>query len=321
MIMEKGTVQDPALDPPCPRTDDGKLRRVGVEIEFDGLKVGEAAPLVKRRFGGHIESESDYRATVIGTDLGDFVVELDMQHAHAEGDGEVERALADAAGMVGELFVPVEIVAPPIPYTDLDQLDALVSDIRAYGAAGTSSGLFAAYGCHLNPEVAATDARYITAHLKAYLILSAWLRREIGIDLARQVTPFIDSFPTGYARRVVDPSYWPDLAQLIDDYLEANPTRNRELDMLPLFVQLDEGRVRRVVEDPRVKARPTFHYRLPNSLVDEPHWRITLEWQRWLRVERLATDSDRLEAASQAFCTFHDRPIAFGWASEAETWA
>lgn len=321
MTMEQKGAQAPGLDPPLQRTEDGRVRRVGVEVEFDGLAVSDAAPLVARRFGGKIEGDSDYRALVTGTDLGDFVIELDMQYAHAEGGGELKRTIADAAGAVGELFIPVEIIAPPIPYTDLGKLDTLVTDIRKWGAGGTGSGVFAAYGCHLNPEVARRDAVYITTHLKAYLVLSAWLRHEIGLDLSRRITPFIDSFPTAYARQVVDPAYWPELEKLIDDYLEANPTRNRELDMLPLFTELVEDRVRAVVDDNRIKPRPTFHYRLPNSRVDEPHWSVTQEWQRWLSVERLAADEERLEAASRAFCEFHDRPVSFGWTKEAGKWA
>ncbi|RMF11191.1 MAG: hypothetical protein D6763_03860 [Alphaproteobacteria bacterium] len=321
MIMENAPVQAPDLDPPERLNPEGEVRRVGVEIEFAGLRVCDVPPLVSRRFGGTIQPESDYRVTVASTRFGDFVVELDLQYAHAKGDGGFERAVADAAGALGELFAPVEIVAPPIPYSELGALDALVSDIRGYGAQGTASGMFAAYGCHLNPEVASLEARHIAAHLKAYLILSAWLREDIGLDLTRQLTPFIDPFPTTYARRVVDPSYWPDIAQLIDDYLEANATRNRELDMLPLFAALDEDRVRRRLDEPRIKPRPTFHYRLPNSRVDEPHWRITREWQRWLRVERLANDPARLDDAARAFCSFHDRPIRWGWAREAAEWA
>ncbi|OBX33760.1 putative amidoligase enzyme [Halomonas elongata] len=38
---------------------------------------------------------------------------------------------------------------------------------------------------------------------------------------------------------MLDPDYQPDLRTLIDDYLEYNPTRNRELDLLPLFAYLD----------------------------------------------------------------------------------
>ena len=38
---------------------------------------------------------------------------------------------------------------------------------------------------------------------------------------------------------MLDAGYGPDLGALIDDYLAANPTRNRALDLLPLFAELD----------------------------------------------------------------------------------
>jgi len=307
--------------PPLPENENGQTRRVGVEIEFAGLKVAEAARLVQQQFDGRIKQSGNYRTTIGSPEFGPFTVELDTQYAHTKGDGDVERALADAAGAVGELFVPVEIVSPPLPYTRLQAMDKLVEDIRRHGAEGTGAGLFSAFGCHLNPEVARTDTAFITDHLKAYLILSAWLRHTINLDVTRQITPFVDPFPASYARRVVDPDYAPGLGQLIDDYLRDNPTRNRELDMLPLFAFLDEDRVRALLDDPRIKPRPTFHYRLPNSRVDEPHWTVTREWRRWLSVERLATDPDRLREACRAFCDFHDQTIPLGWAREAEKWA
>ena len=307
--------------PPFPDNENGQPRRVGVEIEFTGLKVAETARLVQQRLGGQVTESGSYRTAIESPEFGTFTVELDTQYAHAKGDGELERILADAAGAVGELFVPVEIVSPPLPYTRLQTMDKLVEDIRRHGAEGTGVGLFSAFGCHLNPEVASTDTAYITANLKAYLVLSAWLRHTINLDVTRQITPFVDPFPATYARRVVDPDYTPDQSQLIDDYMRDNPTRNRELDMLPLFAFLDEERVRSHLDDPRIKARPTFHYRLPNSRVDEPHWTVTREWRRWLSVERLAADSDRLLAACRDFCNFHDQVIHIGWVNEAEKWA
>ena len=35
---------------------------------------------------------------------------------------------------------------------------------------------------------------------------------------------------------LVSPDYWPDRRRFIDDYLSANPTRNRDLDLLPLLL-------------------------------------------------------------------------------------
>ena len=42
--------------------------------------------------------------------------------------------------------------------------------------------------------------------------------------------------------------------------------------MLPLFVWLDGDRVRRTISDPLVKARPTYHWRLPNAAFGRPEW-------------------------------------------------
>ena len=113
----------------------------------------------------------------------------------------------------------------------------------------------------------------------------------------------------GYARKVVDPSYWPTLDTLIDDYLADNPTRNRALDLLPLFAFVDEARVRRAVQDPLVKARPTFHYRLPNSEIHRPDWDFAGAWNDWLQVERLAADDARLAACCAAYSAYLERPL------------
>jgi hypothetical protein len=92
----------------------------------------------------------------------------------------------------------------------------------------------------LNPELPDTDVDSVRGYLQAYLCLEDWLRMRSEVDLTRRLTFFADPFPKAYARTVVDAGYSPNLDRLIDDYLDANPTRNRSLDMLPLFCHLDE---------------------------------------------------------------------------------
>ena len=79
---------------------------------------------------------------------------------------------------------------------------------------------------------------YLLAMMRAYLLLANWLRVEIKVDITRQVLPHANPFPKEYARKVLDLRYQPDLDTFIDDYLADNPTRNRELDLLPLFAHL-----------------------------------------------------------------------------------
>jgi hypothetical protein len=56
--------------------------------------------------------------------------------------------------------------------------------------------------------------------------------------------------------------------------------------------------VARADEPNKIKARPTFHYRLPDSRVDDPKWSFACEWNRWVEVERLAENPDHLRALS-----------------------
>ncbi|NJO55693.1 MAG: amidoligase enzyme [Rhodospirillales bacterium] len=251
--------------------------------------------------------------------IGDFKVELDSQYAHPseatkekletdaqDGDrpdlsARIQRDFARTIGDIGQFFVPVEIVAPPVPLSRLPELDAIVDDLRAAGAEGTDEGLLFAFATQLNIEVPARDVSTLLRHLQAFLVLSDWLRGEIRLDLNRRVLPFTDPFPRVYATTILDPAYAPDIDGLIDDYLEANPTRNRELDMLPLFADIDADRVRRQIDDPRIKARPTFHYRLPDTRLRDPQWGFITEWNRWVRVEQLAADPAALKEAAQSY--------------------
>jgi hypothetical protein len=339
----------PALaTPPRTETESGQTRRLGIEIEFDGLDCEETGSLLHRLFGGQIHWRDPYRVEIRNTRLGDFEVELDMSMAHPEGhpkrpsetpkaeDSEwerrareefenflerVEAELAEAVGDLGSLWMPVEIVAPPIPWDRLPELDRLIAALRDAGAGGTRSGLLSAYGTQLNPEVASTEPDYLLAVLRAYLLLSDWLREEIGVDLRRRVTPFVDPFPGSYADLVLDPGYAPDLGRLVGDYLVHNATRNRELDLLPLFDHLASAQVRRRLPREKIHARPTFHYRLPDTRLDKAAWSLTTEWNRWVTVERLAENKELLAEGMARFRAYRRQFVPLGWPAESRSLA
>lgn len=294
-----------------------------MEIEFGSVSVHDAASLIHKLFGGEIDRVSDHRIHVRDTPLGDFTSELDVQYAHAEGDESREgfrRNLRKLLGDVSSIIVPCEIVCPPIEFDQLPKLVRLIDTLRDAGASGTAANPFYAFGFQLNPEIASTDAADITAMLKAYVLLSDWLKAVIQIDFTRKITAFADPFPSKYECLVCDPDYWPDVTTLIDDYLAFNPTRNRELDMLPLFSWLNRERVSARIPDPLIKARPTYHYRLPNADINQPDWSLRLEWNRWCVVERLASDLDRLGDMGVAFIANRDKLIPSNWAIRSTEW-
>lgn len=322
--------------PPRTTTADGRDRRIGVELEFAAMSANAGAQLVRSLFGGTIEEEDPHRYHITKTRLGDFTSELDTQFAHravgepmrselpseslaqllAEFRDEFRRVYGD----VSSLVVPCEIVCPPIAMSNLFELDRLVEALTQAGAQGTRASPFFAFGSQLNPEIATQDADWLVAVFKAYLLMSDWLRAVMAIDPTRQLTAFADPFPMHYAMKVVDPGYWPRLGEFIDDYVDHNPTRNRELDMLPLFAWLDRDRVHRSITDSRIKPRPTFHYRLPDANFGEPGWTLGLEWRRWLVVERLAEHPEKLNAMGAAFVANQGRLLPDNWAIRSSEW-
>lgn len=308
------------------------MRRVGVELELGGLELETVAQVVKGHVGGRLQEKGRYEVKVSGDEAGPWSVELDfawlkeLGQRHRDPNAFLtpladagERALRSAS----KWLIPVEVVSPPLPMDRLGEVDALIEKLRNVGAEGTDEALFNAFGLQLNPEMPATDAGTLLFYLQAFLCISDWLQWRAEVDLTRQLTFFVDPFPKEYVRRVVDCSYRPDLSTLIDDYLDANPTRNRALDCLPLFLHLDEQRVRAVVDDPRVKPRPTLHYRLPNSEIGSPGWGLGKVWTDWLQLEYLAAEPDRLRSLCGSYVEFLDRPLGGlleNWAEKVKPW-
>jgi len=306
-------------------TRSGADRRVGVEIEFAGISSEPILEAIQSLYGGTLKKHSVFEFKVTSTTLDDFIVELDAQQLKALGEKveipldsnnevdalSVEKLSMDLISFAAEQLVPWEIVTAPIPFDRMHELYALEEKLRQAGAKGTRHSIRYAFGVHLNPEVPNTDSSTILNYLRAFFCLYDWISEEEDIDLVRRITPYINHFDSDYIRLVIDPDYQPDEAELIDDYLKANPTRNRSLDLLPLFCHMDEERLRRVVDDSRVKPRPTFHYRLPNCDIDNPDWSLCQPWERWLQVEALANDLPRLEACCEAFRKDMERMTRF----------
>lgn len=255
--------------------------------------------------------------------LGEFRIEVDWeflkrQARNEDGNQEYLEIVRDLATQI----VPVEVVCPPIALNRLDRLDPLVNALAARGAKGTKDSLVAAFGVHVNTELPDLEASTIHDYLKAFVLLQWWLVQYCEVDLSRRLTPYIDLYPHAYLEAVLTNDY-PDTDAIIDDYLQHNCTRNRALDMLPLFSELNAEKVRKQIDDPRIKARPTFHYRLPNCLLGEPDWTLAESWNSWWLVEQLATQAEQLDALGNRFLELR-RPLLGvdqnGWIEVMDKW-
>jgi hypothetical protein len=290
-------------EPPSRLNSDGLARTVGVEVEFGGISARRAADALAAEFRAGLVQEDTHALLVTGTPLGDLLVEIDARYAHPQRHpgtrwGMLGNAWAARLATAAEYVVPRELVTRPLPFGRLPLVDRAVEILRAAGAREVGP---AAYGLHFNVEPPRLDAETIASILKAFVLLNDWLRRESKPRRISHRIGFGRRFPAAYVRRILAEDYRPDIDELTEDYLAANPTRNRDLDLLPLLLHFDEERVRARLPREKIGSRAVLHYRLPTARVSEPGWSIAAEWNRWVAVERLAANPLRLSRLAAAY--------------------
>jgi hypothetical protein len=287
---------------------------VGLEIEFGDLSLERVLEVAHGALGGTAQLHSRTQGEVEGTRFGAFKVEFDstplkhkaylkpFEQLGLDADSTAAQLIEDSVLRVAREVVPVEVVAPPIAWTRLHELDPLWRALIAAGAQDTRASFLYAFGMQLNPEAPDLSVETALSHLRAFLLLEPWLTAQVDVDFTRKLMPYIKPFPQAYVRELLDPEYAPEWSAFIADYVAHNPTRNRPLDMLPLMVEATGSDLSGEVEDwALVQARPTFHYRLPNCDLNQPGWSPAVEWNRWLEVERLAAAPLRLRTLSEAY--------------------
>lgn len=298
--------------PPITTNADGRPRTVGIELEFSGITHAQTTNAVAAWTGQTAEYQSLVEATVHHPELGKFEIEVDWRYLK---EAAQEQQITEGSDnwvkllrQVARLVVPVEVVAPPITLSQLPLLEGLITQLRTAGAQGTGESPLAAYGLHLNPEVPALSSAAITPYLQAFVLLQWWLEERHHVDMTRRLSPYVHLYPEAFMDVVLSYRQPPCMDHLLQDYFAHNPTRNRALDLWPIFAEYAPERVETLMHEPLIKARPTFHYRLPNCEVDRPDWQLWHEWERWLVVERLAADADSLRHLTERFFSLK-RPL------------
>ncbi|KGE03481.1 amidoligase family protein [Pseudohaliea rubra] len=302
-------------------------RRAGLEIEFTGLSLDDAANVVQKAIGGERRQADAAHCVLAVPGAGDFTIEIDwdfLKRQAAEQNGSSGEGWVELLSLAAERIVPLEVVCPPIPLDKLALLlDPLVDALRNAGAAGTRDSVIAAYGVHINTEAPDLEAGTLWRYLVAFALLQWWLVDAHAVDLARRVSPYVDLYPEAYTRTLCERGPPATGKALLATYLEHNSTRNRALDMLPLLSVLDAAAVQAAVQDDRVKARPAFHYRLPNCLIDDPDWSLGNAWEGWRIIDDLAQRPQDLAHLATAFLE-RGRPLVgvdrAAWSTELTPW-
>lgn len=304
---------EPRIHMPQVRVNyEGKPRHIGVELEMNGLSLDKLSTTVAGFLDLRIEKTSRYQHVLHGDKEGPWVTELDFRLLKELGEkeqGHLDKDIESLLKLISKPLVPHELISPPMTMQRLPEVQALIATLRHAGAKGTSESVLNAFSMQLNPEVPSLQPQRIVAYLKAFLCLYDWLHDQSSINMTRRLTTYVDPFPQKYIIKVLADDYWPTThQQLIDDYLHDNPTRNRALDMLPLFAYIDDGLVQQHTQDPLIVARPAFHYRLPDCEIHIPDWGVHLAWNGWLQVEALANDEARLRDCARDYLSLAEQP-------------
>ncbi len=288
--------------PPLPleQTADDDERLCGVEIEFAGPTEHETGDLIAREFGGTVKDGGDHSVTVCDTEFGEIGVELDITLRKRDDLPFLKEGLDAFRGLI-----PVEVVTPPLSRAQLQRFNALCTALRQAGAMGSRSGVLLGFGVHLNPEVVAPDHRHTLDTITAYALLEPWLRDKEKVDTTRRMMPFVEAWPRGLISELANTTY-DSLADVMGIFARHVTSRNQSLDLFPLFKHAEPDLFAKVFNvDDKTSARPTFHFRLPDSRIDEPDWSLLQPWQLWRQVELVAANDGLLSALRSAWKT-HD---------------
>lgn len=296
MIPKKPTF--PALPIETTTKDDERL--CGIEIEFAGPTELETGNLIANEFGGAVSDGGDHSVTVRGTRFGDIEVELDIGLRKREDLPFLNQGLDAMRGLI-----PVEVVTPPLSRAQLEDFNTICTRLRQIGAMGSRSGVLLGFGVHVNPEVVAPEHRFTLDTITAYAMLEPWLRENEQVDTTRRVMPFIGAWPNDLISDLANNDY-DSLADLMRMAATHIKSRNLSLDLLPLFKHAEPDLFASAFDiDDKTAARPTFHFRLPDSRIDEADWTLRQPWQLWRQVELVAANDTLLAALRDAW-KIHD---------------
>ncbi|ADN08644.1 amidoligase family protein [Sulfurimonas autotrophica] len=327
------------IQPPVLTNSSNELRKVGFELEYSGIELQKSADLIVEIVGpAKIEQINPYHYKIKDTPYGDFNLVLDFQFLISQGlqkwlhnvgldqiiETEIALALEEFVATLSQTIVPYEISTPPLPLDTLELIENLKEHFRVHGAMGTAANPFYAFGFHINPQVYSLEVEEIIDTLRAFFILYDYLLLWLQPDILRRISPYIKPFENKYIEKILDASYTPDMNTFIKDYLIYNPTRNRALDLLPLLAWINPNQVYSALPQEKISARPTYHYRLPNSKVDEKQWHTYHAWNSWVMVEKLAHNKETLKKLSKEYTQYLAEPLAFlekdAWIQRVKQW-
>ncbi|MEJ2500860.1 MAG: amidoligase family protein [Campylobacterales bacterium] len=259
------------LYPPTVRCANGEMRRVGFELEYSGPRLDVCARIVADITGGSIEEVNPWYFTVGGTQWGDFSLTLDYQFLIRSGlkewlhdagfDGAMEQDEIEALEyFIGSFSASLVPYELTTPPLPLDEMDLIETLKNALRDAG-------ALGTAANP----------------LYVFGFHINPEIPRTDVQTVLAYLRAYLLLYD--LLAEEIRPVFTRRLSFYIDPFPSDYVRHVLHPAYRE-------------KINPRPTFHFRMPNSRVDEPAWHTSDPWNSWVLVERLANDAETLLSLS-----------------------
>lgn len=205
--------------------------RIGIEVEFQGLSLEDAARVVREQLGGQIHEGFDTIPTTIrgydaeGRPLYNEV-KIPKWEIRDTKIGSVylklETNQIDDSTMAKSKNVTVELITKPITMDEIPALQGAVESLEKAGARGTSAKR--AVSIQVNAEIAGGNrAEMKTKDLVN--LLRSYFRPEHREQISARMQvpanrkPYVADLSPGMLERILDPTYEPSWQEFFDDYI------------------------------------------------------------------------------------------------------
>jgi len=205
--------------------------KVGIEVEFKGLGIDQAAEVVRSSLGGEVKSKIDRQLTVwMGrtadgkdhyqevavkvyvvekTSIGNVTLKPDFNQT---SDREMHRPQD----------VVVELITEPIRFPEVLKLQEALNQLKIAGATGTTRSTPVAI--QVNADMG-TGKKGGTPVLTLINLMRSYMRPEHReqiiphLRVAKIRQKYLQPYSDGFLARLLDPEYSPTILELYEDYI------------------------------------------------------------------------------------------------------
>lgn len=221
---------------------ESSMPRVGIEVEFQNLKIAEAAKILQKSLGGRVESKKIKVETTLKEIKADgtrVYNEIDGVEYYIKGSraGEIilkeEINLLDDTNVLLSTSPTVEVVGPPQNLEQVKLLDEAIRQLQPAGARGTDAST--AVSIQVNMEMyegkkPAADLKSLLAMMRNYLDPEnkAAMMAELDVPPIRQT--YIQDYSPGFMKKLMNSQYSPSWDEFYDDFFIR---QSAELEKMP----------------------------------------------------------------------------------------